>query len=307
MNYCHACGLLLADGMQNCPNCRNPYVPSSGGPLGSASYRRSTPIWPIVTIVAVVVVVGLMAGGAALRNAARKAEAVREQQAVLAQQQAEQQAQEDTKRAIQSVEDREEYLSKGYEEALNQLNLNENSIKTREDLVAVMDKIDNASKMRQDFISEDRNIDLSGCPRDYADAHEKMLTALSNMAYSFRSHPRVPGEDESEAEWDRIMTVNVKSVFLSARAALPAMIAQGWGRIITCSSIVGLRYVGKGVSMSYGASKAAVAQLTRQMALEFADKGITCNCVAIVMIDSPMSRAAFGDQPVSLHDCRVSR
>lgn len=102
--------------------------------------------------------------------------------------------------------------------------------------------------------------------------------------------------EESEAEWDRIMAINVKSVFLSARAALPLMIERGWGRIVTCSSIVGLRYVGKGVSMSYGASKAAVAALTRQLALEFADKGITCNCVAIGMIESPMSTLAFGDK-----------
>ena len=112
--------------------------------------------------------------------------------------------------------------------------------------------------------------------------------------------------DETEEEWDRVMAVNVKSVFLSARAALRPMIEQKWGRIITASSIVGLRYVGKGVSMSYGASKAAVAMLTRQMALDFARDGITCNCVVIGMIDSPMTQLAFGEHAAKFGAMRDS-
>jgi NAD(P)-dependent dehydrogenase (short-subunit alcohol dehydrogenase family) len=91
------------------------------------------------------------------------------------------------------------------------------------------------------------------------------------------------------------MAVNVKSVFLSARAAVRPMIEQRWGRIITVSSIAALRSLGKNVPMSYGVSKAAVAMLTQLMALEFADKGITCNCIAIGMIDSPMVRGMLGD------------
>jgi len=101
--------------------------------------------------------------------------------------------------------------------------------------------------------------------------------------------------DDTEEDWDRVMAVNVKSVFLSARAAVKPMIEQNWGRIITVSSIASLRSLGKNVPMSYGVSKAAVAMLTKLMALEFADKGITCNCIAIGMIDSPMLRAMLGD------------
>lgn len=100
---------------------------------------------------------------------------------------------------------------------------------------------------------------------------------------------------EPEEEWDRVMAVNVKSVFLSARAAVKPMIEQKWGRIITVSSIASLRSLGRNVPMDYGVSKAAVAMLTKLMGVEFADKGITCNCIAIGMIDSPMVRGLVGE------------
>ena len=73
------------------------------------------------------------------------------------------------------------------------------------------------------------------------------------------------------------------------------MIEQKWGRIITVSSIASLRSLGKNMPMDYGVSKAAVAMLTKLMAVEFADKGITCNCIAIGMIDSPMVRGMLGE------------
>lgn len=101
--------------------------------------------------------------------------------------------------------------------------------------------------------------------------------------------------DDTAEEWDRVMAVNVKSVFLAARAALRPMIEQRWGRIITVSSIAGLRSLGANQPMSYGVSKAAVAMLTKLMGVEFADRGITCNCIAIGMIDSPMVRGMLGE------------
>lgn len=101
--------------------------------------------------------------------------------------------------------------------------------------------------------------------------------------------------NETEEEWDRVMAVNVKAVFFSARAAVKPMIEQRWGRIITVSSIASLRSLGRNVPMGYGVSKAAVAMLTKLMGVEFADKGITCNCIAIGMINSPMVRGMLGD------------
>jgi NAD(P)-dependent dehydrogenase (short-subunit alcohol dehydrogenase family) len=101
--------------------------------------------------------------------------------------------------------------------------------------------------------------------------------------------------DDTEEEWDRVMNVNLKGAFLSARAAVKPMIEQKSGRIITVSSIASLRSLGVNQPMTYGISKAAVAKLTKLMAIDFADKGITCNCIAIGMIDSPMVRGMLGD------------
>ena len=110
--------------------------------------------------------------------------------------------------------------------------------------------------------------------------------------------------EETEADWDRVMAVNVKAAFLSARAALKPMIEQKWGRIITVSSIASLRSLGKNIPMVYGVSKAAVAMLTKLMAVEFADKGITCNCIAIGMIDSPMVRGMVGEYAAAVSALR---
>jgi NAD(P)-dependent dehydrogenase (short-subunit alcohol dehydrogenase family) len=101
--------------------------------------------------------------------------------------------------------------------------------------------------------------------------------------------------DETEENWNRVMKVNVTATMLACRAALKPMIEQRWGRIITVSSIASLRSLGVNVPMSYGVSKAAVAMLTKLMAVDFADKGITCNCIAIGMINSPMVRGMLGD------------
>ena len=100
---------------------------------------------------------------------------------------------------------------------------------------------------------------------------------------------------EPEEEWDRVMAVNVKSVFLSARAAVKPMIEQKWGRIITVSSIASLRWLARSAPFAYGVSKQAVAMLTRLMAVEYAHLNITCNCIAIGMIDSPMVRGLVGE------------
>jgi NAD(P)-dependent dehydrogenase (short-subunit alcohol dehydrogenase family) len=74
------------------------------------------------------------------------------------------------------------------------------------------------------------------------------------------------------------------------------MLKQGWGRIITVSSIVGMRFTGPGIAYSYGVSKAAVAHMTRLIALEYADRGVRANCIAIGMMDTPMVREGFGPE-----------
>ena len=94
--------------------------------------------------------------------------------------------------------------------------------------------------------------------------------------------------ETTEAEWDRVMAVNVKSVFLMARAAVPVMAAAGGGVIVNVASGWGL--VGGRRAASYCASKGAVVQLTRAMALDHAAEGIRVVCVCPGDTDTGMLR-----------------
>ncbi len=85
--------------------------------------------------------------------------------------------------------------------------------------------------------------------------------------------------DMSEALWDEVMGINVKSTFLCCRAALPLMKTRGWGRIINMSSLAAHDGGGNGAS-HYAASKAAILAFTKGLAKEVAGDGITVNCVA---------------------------
>ncbi len=102
-------------------------------------------------------------------------------------------------------------------------------------------------------------------------------------------------DDVGGKDWDQVMNVNLKATFLAAQTAIKPMIEQNWGRIITVSSIASLRWLAREAPFAYGVSKQAVAMLTKLMAVEFAHHNITCNCIAIGMIDSPMVRGLVGE------------
>ena len=92
----------------------------------------------------------------------------------------------------------------------------------------------------------------------------------------------------SEEDWDRVMGVNVKSVFLLSKYVIPHMVKEGGGVIVNVSSGWGL--VGGRDAASYCASKGAVVQLTRAMALDHGVENIRVNCICPGDTDTPMLR-----------------
>ena len=104
-----------------------------------------------------------------------------------------------------------------------------------------------------------------------------------------------PIVDTSEEEWDRVMAVNVRSAFLHSRAVLPVMVEQGSGAIVSTASISGL--IGLPGQAAYCASKGALVQLTRQLAVEYGPLGIRVNAVAPGAIDTPFLRSFVDAQP----------
>jgi NAD(P)-dependent dehydrogenase (short-subunit alcohol dehydrogenase family) len=92
--------------------------------------------------------------------------------------------------------------------------------------------------------------------------------------------------DTTEQQWDAIMSVNLRAAFLFCKAAIPVMIASGGGAIVNTSSLFGVR---AGVQeTAYAVSKAALVQLTKCVALDYAGQGIRSNCVCPGMLEDIM-------------------
>lgn len=104
------------------------------------------------------------------------------------------------------------------------------------------------------------------------------LDVLVNNAGLFTTLAFQPIEQIEAAEWDRVMAVNVRGSFEVSRAVLPIMRRQGGGKIINIAS--GTVFKGVPFMLHYVASKGAVVAMTRAMARELGDAGITCNCLA---------------------------
>ena len=110
------------------------------------------------------------------------------------------------------------------------------------------------------------------------------LDILINNAGIYRTNQI---ENTSAEEWDQVLAINSKGVFLGTKAAIPEMRKAGGGSIINLSSVAGL--VGSADSGAYNASKGAVRLLTKSTAIQYAKEGIRANSIHPGTIETPMT------------------
>ena len=119
-----------------------------------------------------------------------------------------------------------------------------------------------------------------------AAAHFGRLDALVNNAGIAVFKPIL---DTTPEEWSRVLAVNLTGPFLATQAAAPIMAETGGGAVVNITSISGLR--ASTLRVAYGTSKAALAHLTKQQAVELAALGIRVNAVAPGPVDTAMAKA----------------
>lgn len=101
--------------------------------------------------------------------------------------------------------------------------------------------------------------------------------------------------DESDAHWQQVMDLNLMGAVWASRAALPAMTANGYGRIVNFGSKAG-RFGSLIAGANYAAAKGAIASLTRQMAMEFGASGITVNCICPGVVMTERTRGLWAER-----------
>jgi NAD(P)-dependent dehydrogenase (short-subunit alcohol dehydrogenase family) len=140
------------------------------------------------------------------------------------------------------------------------------------------------------------NADCQGMAQAALSHYGKLNVLVNNVGISG------PGmvTDVDEDFWDTVIDVNLKSVMLTSKYAIPCMIEAGGGSIINLSSIVGLRAGGGRPSHPYAASKGGIIGLSNSMAVHYGRNNIRVNCIAPGHIRSPMVARHSSDEMLEL-------
>lgn len=142
----------------------------------------------------------------------------------------------------------------------------------REGLLATPHQVNVTSKQQVQEMMERSETELGG------------LDILVNLAGILG--PNAPFSEIKEEDWDKVIEINLKGIFLCCQAAVPLMVKRGYGRIVNMSSASAKD--GNMMLAPYVSSKAAVIALTKSLGKEIAKTGVTVNCVAPTMVEGDL-------------------
>ncbi len=141
-----------------------------------------------------------------------------------------------------------------------------------------------------DYVNVTSATDIQGMVKTTINTYGKLNILVNNAGIAIR----LPVVDLSEEDWDRNIDVNLKSIYLSSKYAIPRMIENGGGSIVNIASIYGI--VGGRIRAAYAASKGGVVNLTRSMALDYAIHKIRVNCVCPGFVNTPLLKNILKDK-----------
>jgi NAD(P)-dependent dehydrogenase (short-subunit alcohol dehydrogenase family) len=137
------------------------------------------------------------------------------------------------------------------------------------------------------------NLTEEGKPERLVAAAEAEMGGVDILVNAMGINRPQPALEVTGENWDAVLDINLRSLFFVSQAAGRRMVAQGYGRIVNISSQTGT--VAIPLRAAYCASKAGVDQLTKELALEWAPKGVTVNAVAPTFVETPFVVEMFKD------------